>query len=417
MAELGVHPRIAHMMLCAKVRRMGGLACDIAAILSERDMMRGRHGDCDLQHRLTILNGARPDGAECDPDQVSRIRRASLDWRRQLGEGKTHPRNVEAAGRLLALAYPDRLAQRRGATGQFRLANGRGATIDAIDPLSKQEFLAIGSLDGDKRAARVFLAAPISQAEIEEDFASDIHEADLIAWNPRSEAVEAKRERRLWALVLQEKSLKKADPGKVLSAMLEGVRAMGLECLPWSDEARAFQARVAFVGSLEGEAKNWPDLSDGALMQDLETWLSPRLAGVTRRQHLAAVDLLGALRSRLDWRQLKRLDEWAPTHLNVPSGSRVMLDYGAGPPVLRVRLQEMFGASETPRVAGGRVEIVLHLLSPARRPVQVTRDLAGFWANSYRAVRADLRGQYPRHYWPDDPLVAEPTARAKPRGR
>ena len=418
MAELGAHPRIAHMMILGQELGAGGLACDIAAILSERDMFRKGEGDCDLQHRLSILSDRASSGAFLDRDQVARIRRAGQEWRRLLGKNLPAVTKIESAGRLLALAYPDRLAQPRGGPGQFRLANGRGAVLDPIDPMSQREFLAIGALDGDKRAARIFLAAPISREEIEEGFAQDIVEKDVIAWNSRSEAVEARRERRLWSLVLKERPLDQPPVESMIAAMLEGVRAMGLGCLPWSADCRALQARIAFLRMLEGESGRWPDLSDEMLLHSLEGWLAPYLSGISRRQHLQSIDLREALGAMLDWRAMKRLDEEAPTHLVVPSGSRVALDYSdPGPPILKVRLQEMFGALATPRVAEGRVEVVLHLLSPARRPVQVTRDLAGFWANSYRAVRADLRGQYPRHHWPDDPLTAQPTARAKPRGR
>jgi len=381
-------------------------------------MIRGRSGDCDLRHRLSVLKDLSGQSPEFDREQVSRIKRASAEWRRQLRIQETTKASGEFAGSILALAYPDRLAQGRGQIGQYRLANGRGAVLEAADRLAKEEYLAIGSLDGDKRNARIFLAAPITLAEIETEFADQIAEREIIAWNPRSEAVEAKRERHLGSLVLKEWPIDRPAPDQLAHAMIEGVRAMGIECLPWNKESRSLQSRVAFLRDLEGERKNWPDLSDEALIAGLEVWLLPWLAGKTRRQHLAELDLVGALVAQLDWPQRKRLDEWAPTHLVVPSGSRVALDYTApGAPVMEVRLQEMFGASQTPRVADGRVNVTLRLLSPARRPVQTTTDLGGFWANSYHAVRADLRGRYPRHYWPDNPLVAEPTARAKPKGK
>jgi ATP-dependent helicase HrpB len=240
----------------------------------------------------------------------------------------------------------------------------------------------------------------------------------VLAWNPRAELVEAKRERRLWSLVLAEKPLKSPAPDRVATAMIEGIRTMGLAALPWTDTARDLQARVAFLRRVGDERHAWPDLGDDALLAGLEDWLAPYLAGMTRRTHLANLDLVAALFARLDWKQRQALDELAPTHLTVPSGSRVPLDYRSGEvPVLAVRLQEMFGATDTPTIAGGKVQVLLHLLSPARRPVQVTRDLKSFWANSYRAVKADLKGQYPKHSWPDDPLQAAPTARAKPRPR
>ncbi len=417
MAELGVHPRLAHMMVRAEERGLGDLACDIAATLSERDLLKGRGSDADLRHRVQLLHGDSNDPA-LDRNQRARVRQSAQDWRRQLGVKKEAQSPVAQCGQVLALAYPDRLAQRRGGAGQFRLSNGRGAMLPPHDPLAAEGFLAVGSLDGDAREARIFLAAPIALAEIEEDFAGAIETRDQLAWNARAEIVEAKREWRLWSLVLEEKPLKSPQPDQVVAAMIEGVRAMGLAVLPWTDSARNLRARIGFLRRTGDERYDWPDLSDGALLAGLEDWLAPYLSGMTRRAHLANLDLMDALLSRLDWKQRQALDELAPTHLTVPSGSRVPLDYQSGEvPVLAVRLQEMFGATDTPTVAAGKVQVLLHLLSPARRPVQVTRDLKGFWSSSYRAVKADMKGQYPKHYWPDDPLQAEPTARAKPRPR
>jgi ATP-dependent helicase HrpB len=417
MAELGLHPRLAHMMVRADERGLGDLACDIAAILSERDLLKGRESDADLRHRVQLLRGESNDPA-LDRNQRARVKQSALDWRRQLGVKKEAQSSVVQCGQVLALAYPDRLAQRRGGAGQFRLSNGRGAMLPPHDPLAAQDFLAVGSLDGDAREARIFLAAPIALAEIEEDFAGAVETSDQLAWNARSETVDAKRERRLWSLVLEEKPLKNPAPDQMVGAMIEGIRAMGLEALPWTDNARNLRARIAFLRRAGDERHDWPDLSDAALLANLEDWLAPYLSGMTRRAHLANLDLMDALLSRLDWKQRQALDDLAPTHLTVPSGSRVPLDYQSGEvPVLAVRLQEMFGATDTPTVAGGKVQVLLHLLSPARRPVQVTRDLKGFWSSSYRAVKADMKGQYPKHYWPDDPLQAEPTARAKPRPR
>jgi ATP-dependent helicase HrpB len=415
MAELGVHPRLAHMMLAGKGRGLGSLACDIAALLSERDLLKGRQNDVDLRHRVDLLHGN--ERGEIDRNVRDRVARSAEDWRRQLGIRRDTDPHRAATGQIVALAYPDRLAQRRGGTGQFRLSSGRGALLAPTDPLAASDFLAVAALDGDKREARVFLAAPIGLAEIEEDFAGAIEQQAFVAWNSRLEAVEAKQERRLWALVLAEKPLPRPSPEAVTAAMIAGIREMGISCLPWSPELETLRARIAFLRDAGESRWTWPDLSDAALGETLETWLAPFLAGCSRRSHLAAIDLGSALLSGLDWAQRQALDDLAPTHLTVPSGSRLPLTYRDQPvPVLAVRLQEMFGATETPRIAGGRVEVLLHLLSPARRPVQITRDLASFWANGYRAVKSDLRGQYPKHHWPDDPLIAAPTARAKPRG-
>jgi ATP-dependent helicase HrpB len=410
------------MMVRAKERNLGALACDIAAVLSERDPIR--NSDADLRDRLDLLQERGRGLGKADRALTERIKQSAKDWRRQLSipAGSAPTDTHDSAGAVLALAYPDRLAQKRGRApdGQesFRLSHGRGAVLPAHDSLAQSAYLAIGALDGDKRAARIFMAAPITLAEIEADFAAQIVDENIVTWNPRSEVVEAKRQRRLWSLILDEKPLKNAPRDALASAMLEGVRQMGLGCLDWTPDLQNLRARIGFLRGLDGPRWTWPDLSDTALLDNLDSWLLPYLGGITRRSHLTNIDLREALLGQLDWQQRQALDQLAPTHLDVPSGSHVPLDYQSGEtPVLAVRLQEMFGATDTPRLADGKVQVLLHLLSPGRRPVQVTRDLKSFWANGYRAVKADLKGQYPRHYWPDDPLVAEPTARAKQRPR
>jgi len=422
MAELGTHPRLAHMMLKAKAEGRGSLACDLAALLSERDLAKERRDDADLRHRLDLLHEGANGRARGERGASDRIRRSADAWRRQLGIALDRDPERGAIGAVVALAYPDRLAQRRaqgsgGVPGQYRLSNGKGARLSEADPLAREDYLAVAALDGDRRDARIFLAAPLTLDEIENDFAEAIETVEVIAWNPRAETVEAKTERRLWSLVLAERPLKSPPRDAVAAAMLDGIRQMGLAALPWTAEIENLRARVNFLRSAEGAASGWPDLGDAALSETLEDWLSPHLDGVSRRTHLAGIDLKEALTGRLDWKQRKALDELAPTHVTVPSGSRIPIDYAHPVPVLAVRLQEMFGATETPRIAGGRVPLLLHLLSPARRPLQVTQDLRSFWSNAYTAVRADMRGQYPKHHWPENPLEAEPTARAKPRPR
>jgi ATP-dependent helicase HrpB len=321
----------------------------------------------------------------------------------------------DGAGALLALAYPDRIAQARpGQPGQYRLSGGRGAALDPTDPLAAQRWLAVADLDGQGRDARIYLAAPVTLEELEAEFADQIRAEEVVAWDGREEQVKARSRRRLFELALEDRPLPDPPADMVLSAMLEGVREMGLSCLPWTKELEAWRRRVAFVHRADPD--RWPDVSDTALLETLADWLGPYLTGVTRRSHLERVDLHAALTGLLDWSRGQELDRIVPTHLEVPSGSRIPIDYSGDEPVLAVRLQEMFGLAETPRLAGGRVPVLIHLLSPAHRPVQVTRDLASFWTNTYREVKKDLAGRYPRHYWPDDPLVAEPTARAKRRG-
>jgi ATP-dependent helicase HrpB len=316
---------------------------------------------------------------------------------------------------LLALAYPDRIAQRRpGGLGQFRLSNGRGAALPPSDALASADYLAVAELDGDRREARIFLAAPLTRAEIEEGFADRLERRDVVEWEPREGAVLARRQLRLGELVLRDEALPDPPPAAVAAALIGAIRAGGLAVLPWRKEAAQLRARIMFLRRVEGADAGWPDLGDDALLAGLEDWLAPSLDGITRLAQLDRLDLAAILRARLDWARQRALDEKAPSHLTVPSGSRLAIDYAAGEtPTLAVRLQEMFGAAATPRIAGGRVALRLALLSPAGRPLQVTSDLAGFWATSYRAVRAEMRGRYPKHPWPEDPLAALPTRRTK----
>lgn len=427
MAQLGLHPRLAHMVLRAAEMGLGRLACRMAALLEERDLLRHTPGtgfrEADLRVRLELLSGdSRNRSGQVDPAARRRGLQLAEQWERRL----KLPREalpVDAAGGdspglLLAFAYPDRIGQRRpGGHGQFRLSGGRGAFLPPEDPLAASDYLVAAELDGDRREARIFLAAPLARADLEEAFADQIETTDAIAWDRREQAVTARRQRRLGALVLDEAMLDRPDPDAIKAALLDGIRAEGLAVLPWDKACESLRARVAFLRHVEGEEAGWPDLSDDALLAGLETWLGPFVDGITRRSQLRGVDLAAALAASLDWAQKRRLDEGAPTHLVVPSGSRIALDYGSvDAPVLAVRLQEMFGCRTTPAVAWGRVPVIVQLLSPAGRPVQVTRDLMSFWNDGYRAVRADLRGRYPKHFWPDDPLNAPATRRTRPSG-
>jgi ATP-dependent helicase HrpB len=415
MARLGLHPRLAHMILAAQVRGLGRLACEVAAILSERDLFRGpaSEREADLRTRLAVLRGDRSEAAvPLDRGALNQARVLARQWARLAEIGDKATDDPQRAGEVIALAYPDRVAQARGEHGQFRLANGRGAMLPAIDPLAAAPFLAVAALDGAARSARIFLAAPIERAAIDELFADRLATVEQVAWDSRSESVIANRELRLGALVLEARPAP-PDPAATVAAMAAGIKELGIAALPWTDQARGIQARVAFLRRLEPE--RWPDLSDTALAVDPLEWLGERLAGVTRRAHLARLDLAAALLDRLDWRQRRELDRLAPTHVAVPSGRQAALDYGGETPALAIKLQEMFGAGAGPSVADGRVAVQLQLLSPAGRPVQVTQDLAGFWRNGYAAVRAELRGRYPRHPWPEDPLTAPPRRGVTPR--
>ncbi|MBI3567380.1 MAG: ATP-dependent helicase HrpB, partial [Gemmatimonadetes bacterium] len=272
---------------------------------------------------------------------------------------------------------------------------------------------AIADTDGGAGEARVYRAAPLERSRLPELFRDDLVREDVVTFDDATGAVRAVSRERLGTLVLAERPQREPDAAAIRAALLDVVRREGIGSLPWNDEARRVRDRMTFVRSLD---TSWPDVSDDALTADLDAWLAPHLDGVTRKAALAKLDLVSLLLGRLDSKRRAALDELAPTHLQVPSGSRIAVDYAdPASPVLAVRLQELFGATDTPRVGGGRVPVTLHLLSPAHRPVQVTRDLAGFWRGSYFEVRKDLRGRYPRHFWPEDPLQAAPTPRAKPR--
>ena len=409
MSRLGLHPRLAHMLLAGSERGEASLAAAIAAALGERLSLPGGR-DSDLRAQIELI--VNPKGHE--PAR----RAADLAKRlvRQIGQTWQTPTPTRA-GPILALAYPDRIAERRGAPGRFRLSGGRGAFVPETEPFASEPYLAVADLDGQLPHARIWLAAPIAKVELEEVLGSRIATIEEVVWDESTQSVQARRRRILGTLVLGEQRLDKPPRERVIEALLDGIVRQGLACLPWTDAARNLQQRIAFLARIEGDAASWPPTDDESLCRDLPEWLGPALTHHRSLADLQSLDVRDLLFSRLDWEQQRRLDQLAPTHITVPSGSRIAIQYEAdGPPVLAVKLQELFGLAQTPTVAAGKVPLQLHLLSPARRPIQVTSDLPGFWAGSYRAVRADLRGRYPRHPWPEDPTSATPTARAKPRG-
>ncbi len=408
--SLGVHPRLAHMMLRARDHGCVRLACDLAALLSEAGSIGA---DSDIQSCLEWLHASKP--VEDNPKR-RRISALAQQWSRRLGADARREScdDYALSGALLAFAYPDRIAQRRpGGDNRFVLSNGRGARLRASEPLAAQELVVAAELAGGQEA-RIFLAAAVDAEQLHAWHAALIRETQQIVWDAHSGCVQATGRQLLGELVLAERPLPRPDRAAVARALLQGIQAQGLDCLPWDERARQLQGRVNFLRSLDGESE-WPDLSAPSLLSDSENWLLPQINGMTRLSQLKKLDLYALLRARLDWRQQQRLDEWAPTHVQVPSGSRLCVDYSGAIPVLAVRLQELFGLAQTPCVAAGKVPLLLHLLSPAQRPVQVTRDLAGFWSGSYHQVRKELRGRYPKHAWPDDPLRAAPRRHARAR--
>jgi ATP-dependent helicase HrpB len=423
LAKLGTHPRLAHMLVKAREHGAPRLACDLAAILSERDILRAGAGarDVDLRLRVAVLRGDvrdLPPGITVDSRAMTQAVRSSGHWQRDFTRGR--PDSVdphEWAGILLAWAYPDRIGRARGDGGRYLLANGRGARFGEPQALSKAEFIVAAELDGAEREARIFLAAPLQLADLEKYFAAQILDHAQIVWDDREQAIRARRERRLGALLLESSEIRHPDSQAMQTAALTGLRQLGIAGLPWTAELRQWQARVMLMSHYAvASADPWPDLSDSALAATLEEWAPPWISGFARREHFARMDLGVALRSRLTYAQGVILEREAPTHFTVPSGSHIPIDYLDGEiPTLSVRLQEMFGLSQTPSVAGGRLPLLLKLLSPARRPVQITRDLVSFWNRGYHEVKKDLKGRYPKHYWPEDPYTAEPTRRARPR--
>ena len=421
--KLGMHPRLAHMLVKARDLGAARLACDIAAILSERDILRAGVGarDADLRLRIAVLRGDNrdvPAGATVDARARSQAQRSSGNWQRDFARDSRDSADPhDATGILLAWAYPDRIAQARGDGGRYLLANGRGARFTEAQALAKSEFIVAAELDGADREARIFLAAPIALEDLNAHFGALIRESAEIRWDDRLGAVSAKRERRLGALLLASSDMREPDPEAVQQAVLLGFKQAGVAGLPWTKELRQWRARVMLMRQYEVPSPApWPDLSDAALEHTIDQWAPAWIMGFTRREHFAKLDLGNALRSSLTHAQGVILEHEAPTHFTVPSGSRIPIDYLDGEnPSLSVRLQELFGLNATPTVAGGRLPLVLKLLSPAGRPVQITKDLVSFWNRGYHEVKKDLKGRYPKHYWPDDPCTAQATRRARPR--
>lgn len=424
MQQFPAHPRVAHMLLKAKELGAGSLAAELAALLSDRDLLRAGGGprDSDVRTRLEASRGIshmddRRGATNVDRGALDRVRRSRRQFEQQLGLSQDSRDEAIEPGVLLGLAYPDRIARRRpGADARYLLSNGRGAVFAAAESLARAEFIVAVDLDDREREARIQLAAPLSREDLLEYFAPRLVRAEELVWDERTEAVVGRRVIRLDSLIIEEKPLHDVPRDASAAAMLEGIRRMGLESLPWDDDIRNFVARSEFVRKLDRkDVADWPALSSDALAADL-AWLEPFLDGATRRTQLSRVKLLDALQAHLGYERQRRLDELAPTHVGLPTGTRARIDYlSDNAPIASMRMQEVFGLAATPRIGGGSVPVTFELLSPARRPLQVTRDLASFWKNAYLEVRKDMRGRYPRHYWPENPLEAEPTRRVKPR--
>jgi ATP-dependent helicase HrpB len=412
MAELPAHPRLGRLLVAARRWGVPGLGSDLAALLSEGEPRApGSSAQDDLGAQLERLGRS-------GRDSSAAVERAARFWRSRLGadQGKRERPGPRTLARLLALAYPDRIGRERWpGSGRYLLSNGQGAVLSGPSALQGEpwllalEFFATRRDEGEVRAA-----VPLTAADVEALFGKGLPWQREVAWDEQEDRVTAREVRRLGAVALESRPLQ-AAPAEIGAALLQGLRRKGIGALAWSREAEGLVARVRFVAALFPE-EGWPDFSRATLAQTLEEWLLPFLGNIRSGAELARFDPGPALAARLSWPQRRRLDELAPTHVQVPSGSRIPIDYGAeGGPVLAVKLQEMFGLDAAPRIAAGRATVLLHLLSPARRPIQVTRDLGHFWAAVYPEVKKELKGRYPKHPWPDDPWRAAPTRGTKKR--
>ncbi len=402
MRGLPLPPRLARMLMEAGRRGEALLAAEIAALLTER----GLGGpSVNLEHQLDQFRRDRtPRGEE--------MRGLMRGWATSVPQGGE--KAGLSPGGILALAYPDRIAKARGSTGTFVMVNGRAASVEAHDSLAREPYLAIAEVTGQAASARILLAAPLSLAELEAEGGDALQEADELTFDKNSATLRARRIRRLGALVLGEQVLPVPASEEAARILAKGLAGLGVARWPLGSSARQWLDRIRFLRRAD---PSWPDLSDVALEASADEWLAPFLSGKTGLADLGADRLREALEAQLDWQSAKRLDEDAPTHFLAPTGNRHPIDYAAEEgPVLAIRVQELFGLKEHPAIARGRLPLVLHLTSPAHRPIQITKDLPGFWRGSWAAVKSEMKGRYPKHPWPDDPANALPTARAKPRG-
>ncbi len=416
--SLPLPPRLARMVVDAAAEDAALPAAEIAVLIGERGL---GSDDVDLTHRLDALRRDRsPRGRDARAMAARWVEAIKSDSSREAKPARSPVNGSDgiSIGAILALAYPERIAKNRGgAAGAFLLANGRGAQVDAASPLAREPYLAVAELTGSAAAGRILLAAPITLADIEARFTDRIVTSDEVSFDPASGSLRARRLRRLSALALSDRPMP-VEPNEATARILaEGIARLGVDRLPWTKSLQQWRDRVMFLRAAEGQETEhaWPDLSDAALAADTD-WLASIFFGKTALAGLSAEDFAAALSARLPYKLQRRLDEEAPTHFTALTGTQVPIDYEAeGGPKIAIRVQELFGLDRHPAIAGGKVPLVVELLSPAHRPVQTTRDLPGFWRGSYAAVRAEMRGRYPKHPWPDDPLTAPPTRRAKPR--
>ncbi len=417
-AALPLHPRLGVLLLAGSEQGMARTACLLAALLSERDIIKGEATSCDLEMRLRMLENIEDrklmSSDITDRQQVRRLQLQATKWSKALNQPFEKKIAYDRIGHLLVYGFPDRIGKLRPGSGfRYQLSSGKGVELPAGDLLCGSELLVAPAVDGRKGDGRIFLAASLSGDDLYEHHTNLLRESKNVVWNEKTGRIEATATWQLGHIILQSKPLKNPSSEKILAGLLVGIRLHGISCLPFTREAKDMQSRICFLHHWRPD--DWPDWSDSALLDDLD-WLTPYCNNIRTLAGLKRLDLKTILLSRLDWQQQQQLDMLAPAHLRVPSGSKIRLSYSAGePPVLAVRLQEMFGLLQTPTICRGEIPVLLHLLSPARRPLQVTTDLNSFWKNSYREVRKELAGRYPKHYWPIDPFQAKATSGTKPK--
>ncbi len=416
MARLGMHPRLAHMVLMGEQIGLGSLACEVAALLGERDIIKGSYRDADLRQRIELLHN-NPRSSQLNRGAVQRVQLTARRWQWQLKTGEVQ-QPASHCGLLLAFAYPDRIAQRRGGVEpRYRLSSGKGACFQDHQSMSDAPYLVVAELGSAGRESHIYLAAPVALAELEQHLPARIEPHTFVGWDSRSESVDARQQRKLGALIIEEHRLKEVPAAQLSQGLIDAVRQKGLQILPWNSEVENLRARLMLLHNHQTRMAGdevWPDMSKQALLDNMESWLSPYLPGLSRLAQLQKLKLKEILINQLSWQQQQQLEREAPSHIQIPSGSRIKIDYSQSSPVLAARLQELFGMLETPQIMGGKIRLTIHLLSPAQRPIQVTQDLASFWANTYQEVKKELKGRYPKHYWPDDPYQAEATRRVRP---
>ncbi len=424
-ASIGVHPRLAAIVVEGTRRGQTQLACDLASLLSERDILRSRDHfrQADITLRIDQLNRSRAGqrlgvgGFQVDHGAVKRIIALSNSLKNRIKQSSPavgSRGDSLSLGALLAIGFPERVGRRRdNQSERYLLSSGSGVHFGDGDPLSKSELIVVAECAAKERDATVFLAAEISREEVEDLFESELEPTSELFWEPREKRVVAREVVRLGAIIFSERRTTELPPEQITSAVIEGIREMGIDSLSWSKSALALLDRLRFLHRHFPDS--WPDLCGEQLLATLEDWLAPFLIGISKQSQFGNIDLLSALKSQFDWNQQQKIDSLAPERLKVPEGSNMRIDYSENPPVLAVKLQMMFGATETPCVGGGKVPVLIHLLSPAGRPVQITQDLVGFWDGSYTEVKKEMKGRYPKHPWPDNPRDAVATAKTKRR--